>query len=760
MQRFFLITSYETLSCDWLNDVLNKHPEISSWLGVVHDILASEKSSNFLELKGVYNNSKIDDMFIQASTHAPEKRLVGYVGAYTAYSVNDRMLREKTRQSLRKAAIISHPFLRLELCFQKLRKNTRKDSSYEMPLHGMAYYREYYNHIYDKNAQKSHNKKEVELFLAALTWMLDYDRLDLPTPTHNWCVEELLENANTFSEFIKYISSGAIKVDELYFKAVSPILKRVRSSFPESEEIYDSWQPWQRKLVEYGLRRQFNIPYYPHTSPPMMEYFIPYGYKFPFLIEKPKETEAAPFLLASFQLNSNRPAQFCAFMDNLQETADDPSCFEIIVNIDDDDAYMEQVIKEEQTLRPFTLKYIKTKRPPSFFDLWKPLNEIIKHTDPNAYFLINLADEQMYKTRGWDSILKRYVGFFPDHIFRLRTSRNKYRNYFDTWECGYAQDSVIVATKRWLEIGGDWNPCMGPDNFQQFIAFYLWKDGQFTGRQYQRDIPVSEITLADDSPGMGLDGAASLNRQFSAMKAWFIAQSPAMQQEAKHRAMKIKAHIVAHEKKLEKYEVIDNSKLYTIELKDGFRNIIIATYSYKVSWLKITLRNFYRRLFFDYYMGVPDRRKHHIISGTWFYLYSSKRWANALFLQLVCVKQTIRYIEEISKILFIEGKIKDAKVRKKVIKKLIKPATFINNYFKANIQKVFHYVLIILSRSTIFKNWYRKIRKLAFRFCNYLGYYKTRIRNILTYLFIRRGILESQTWPKICKVVKRKLSIS
>src|SRR5689334_10571241 len=116
-------------------------------------------------------------------------------------------------------------------------------------------------------------------------------------------------------------------------------------------------------------------------------------------------------------MQSNRPEAFTAFLDRLQETAEDFGCFEVIVKIDDTDLAMQQHLQMEISRRPFRLKCIVTPLPDGFYGLWRSMNDMLEVSDPDAYFLMNGYDELQFKIKGWDRILKGYVGLFPDHIF-------------------------------------------------------------------------------------------------------------------------------------------------------------------------------------------------------------------------------------------------------------------------------------------------------------------------------------------------------
>ena len=292
-----------------------------------------------------------------------------------------------------------------------------------------------------------------------------------------------------------------------------------------------------------------------------------------------------------------------------------PEQIEVLVNIDTNDTAMLEMLEREIPQRKFTIKYITTERPPSFCDLWKPINKLLEITDPNAYFLLNISDEMLFATPGWDSLLKKYVGFFPDNIFRLRASRNKFRNYFDRWECSFGQDAIPITTKKWIDIGGDWNPCFGPDSFQQLISFYLAKEGRFSNAHYLRELPIIDIKFHGDIPALGIHPLKAWKHNRDHVFAMQICQSHEMQLEARRRAILIKTHIHAAKNQISNFEVVDNKIKKRIYLMDANTSQILSSQDYNVNWLAITFTNQIRKLRFYAYFGGGKEYTHSLIGG-------------------------------------------------------------------------------------------------------------------------------------------------
>ena len=331
------------------------------------------------------------------------------------------------------------------------------------------------NHIQQTALNKGIDLAQVKnkLFLIAVARVIAQDFTDLLSSNKNICLEKLISNTDECFQLMNYLSSHQLDLHAVNAAALKQSLQHAADVLAEMKQI--TWQAWQTDLFQQILFLNLQAISFQHTNKPVAAFYQELAY------QMPGDTQDIPYSkLISIHLNSNRPAQLAIYFDNIEETMHDLNLIEVLVNCDDHDTAMQEMLNREIKKRKFTIKYITSPRPASFCDLWKPINALLSITDPHAYFLLNISDEMLFATKGWDAVLKKYVGLFPDHLFRLRASRNKFRNYFDRWECSFAQDSIPITTKKWVEIGGDWNPCFGPDSYQQLIAFYLAKDEMFS----------------------------------------------------------------------------------------------------------------------------------------------------------------------------------------------------------------------------------------------------------------------------------------
>ena len=291
-------------------------------------------------------------------------------------------------------------------------------------------------------------------------------------------------------------------------------------------------------------------------------------------------------LIVSLVLVSNRPQNFVGLLDSIESSVADPARVELIVKIDDGDSTMAECVAREEAGRPFAIKVLRTPPPESHFTLWKSLNELHDLVDSSAYFVANVNDELRFISSGWDEILDQYVGYFSDHIFRLRCSRFRLRNYFDIWECWYAPENFGFHTKHWIDIQGGWNACHVSDSFQQMVSFYLAL-GSYPGAfQTFRDVPVAGMEFGGEEAAEGLTPEQLQAREDGNDRAWYTIMSPEMQTEICRRARLLQAHIWLAEHGHQHFEIRDYPKRRRLEIHGPDGNCLIV-YSYRVDEEKI-----------------------------------------------------------------------------------------------------------------------------------------------------------------------------
>jgi hypothetical protein len=244
------------------------------------------------------------------------------------------------------------------------------------------------------------------------------------------------------------------------------------------------------------------------------------------------------FPLLSIHLASNRPDQFTLLAKNLDEVTANKNAYEIIVKIDTEDTKMIECVNAlvkmygEDRIKP--LIGAKKLGP---WSTWEFYNYMVPMTHPKAYFVWNPADEVRITTQGWDKVLANYIGFYNDHIFRLKLSDNRLRNFYYFHEVLGSPDNFPIITKKWMDLCGLWGDCHSPDLFQQAVSFHLGKQNYF------RDIPIFDIDLAGIEAGLLIPPEQSASRTYHVRRLWIIALSKHMRSRYIAHANKIRFFI-------------------------------------------------------------------------------------------------------------------------------------------------------------------------------------------------------------------------
>jgi glycosyltransferase involved in cell wall biosynthesis len=618
--RFFFVTTYDNISGKIISSIINMHPDINCHMSYPDPFLPTTFDS-------IVEPANITlDKFINLNT-STETEFSGNIQRFSAFELQHKKLTEKTAQPFNTANILISPELRINFLLQSWVTSpldTVNVLDYIEKKVKLLYSQKH--NLFERYIRNTVFSEKIadlsiarnKLFIYALAKTIAYDSADIPTPGKKFRFETLLEDPNEFIGFINYLTNNRASFNDDFYSQ----LKLQEQNIKVSQMGFSKWPAWQSQLLDRFINTKLQTIYYPHLDKALSAHYQEAGYQL-----SPTSTKESLYSkLISIQLNSNRPAQLASYFDNIEETADKLSDIEVLVNIDIGDVAMRSLLDAEIQTRKFTLKYVQTPRPKSFCDLWKPINKLLEITDPKSYFLLNISDEMLFATKGWDTILKKYVGYFPDHIFRLRASRNKFRNYFDRWECSFAQDAIPITTKKWVDIGGDWNPCFGPDSFQQLISLYLSKEGKFSNSNYLREAPFNEIKFVGDVPAMGIDGDKAWRHHRDHIIAMQICQSYPMQLEARRRAMMIKANIIADAEQMDAFKIIDDKSKKQIMLFDVNNQMQTRTFNYSVNWLAINLTNQWRKLaFFKYFGDGPNHRI--TIRGFLSYLKARYLWA-------------------------------------------------------------------------------------------------------------------------------------
>ncbi len=316
--------------------------------------------------------------------------------------------------------------------------------------------------------------------------------------------------------------------------------------------------------------------------------------------------------LISIHLNSNNPENFEKFIFSLTKYAFNPELVEVIVSIDLDDKAMKEKIKNLNNQYLNLIQFVETDLIKTFADAWKPLNLLIKNTSNSVKFISCMSDDIRFKTQGWDKIILSYENYFKDNIFRIRCSKYKHETYTDIWECGYKPDAYSFYTSEWLKITKQWNPCIGPDSFQECVSFYM-KD---YGKGFNRDIVENNIDFDGQEVSSGLSLKDRLQRTRIYYKAFFILMSYKNQNKASNKAYNLVSAIT--QKKIQK----------------------------KLISRKIIATNFIRRFNFFYHRGSPNHIINSKIKNIFFILWCYTNIFDSLLIKILYFMRNKNILEK------------------------------------------------------------------------------------------------------------------
>lgn len=279
------------------------------------------------------------------------------------------------------------------------------------------------------------------------------------------------------------------------------------------------------------------------------------------------------------------------FLDNLAETAEDPSSFEVLLKIDEGANDLIQIIEECQRTLPFTIKYLATPKLEGYYSLEVGYNELLKISDPRTYFCWLLTDEIRFETKNWDSALKKYIGFYPDDIFRIKLSIFQQKNYIDFFECLPMPDNYAVTTRKWLEITGGWGNFWGPDSWHQCVDYYLGLcKNPVDPFGIWRSFPIFDIKVGGQEAGQGIEDPKKIaERAFRIGNGWRKHSTHKAQENFHRLALRLCAHMYAQSQGHEKYLLKENASTKTVALHDANSEKQIACWNYTVPKFKLKI---------------------------------------------------------------------------------------------------------------------------------------------------------------------------
>lgn len=276
----------------------------------------------------------------------------------------------------------------------------------------------------------------------------------------------------------------------------------------------------------------------------------------------------------SLHLNSNQPKKFEQFTVSFFQNISNSDYLEIIVHIDKDDNHMKSMIGKLNHKYKDSIKYIETNLIKDFNDAWKPINLLLEKTSDSVKIISCLSDDIRINTKNWDLYLLEYLSEYQeDEIFRIRCSQYKYETYDNLWECCYKPDFSFYS-RKWIDTVGCWNPCIGPDTYQETVSYYL----NLYGEGYNRSIIDENIEFKGEETLTDLDLHARIKRTKLGYKSF--------------------SELISY--KIQKKSFV---AAYTLAKKIGKKDIKLI----KVNYFTLTLINSFKKLRFFHYRGSKSR---------------------------------------------------------------------------------------------------------------------------------------------------------
>lgn len=321
--------------------------------------------------------------------------------------------------------------------------------------------------------------------------------------------------------------------------------------------------------------------------------------------------------LITFITPSRRLDNIKGLIDNLTETTDNPEDIELLIKFDSDQQGVVEFIQDEIKNAPFSIRYIRTPRLEGIYSVWIGMEQLFYLSDPDSYFYQIISDEPRFLTKGWDTILRKYVGLYKDNIFRLRLSEMKVGNYTTHYECTFRPDSFPIYTRKWLELTEGTGDCWGSDAYQQCVAFQLSMGPGGYGNVYRedaycRDIPIFDIKLGGLEFCVGVSPLEQRERHRRNLREWSRLTSFEMQEHFSYLARRINAYIYADQNEIKKFRILKNKYRKTVLLctEDGE---VVKEFVYSLSRLRVHSQNIIR-----YYIIKPRQIVKFFISDMYF----------------------------------------------------------------------------------------------------------------------------------------------
>lgn len=277
-------------------------------------------------------------------------------------------------------------------------------------------------------------------------------------------------------------------------------------------------------------------------------------------------------MLISFLIPSRNPHLLNRFFNCLENNTKNLSQIEVLIKLDNDKNYQKFINASKK--RPFRIKFFVTPRLEGQPSLWFAVEKLFFKSNKNSYFIQILSDEPYIVTKNWDEKLKGYKFFFKDSVFRLRTSKIKYFNYTNYFDCVTKPDSYPIYTRKWLELTMGPGNCWGSDAYQQLISYFLalgplnYLNFNRMG-SVSRDVPIYDIKYKGLEWGKNVDKENQKYMKKYMVWEWHRLCSKKNLLEISYKAMRIFLYLLAKDYGLKKFKIVRQGYLVKLVVKNS-----------------------------------------------------------------------------------------------------------------------------------------------------------------------------------------------
>jgi hypothetical protein len=305
----------------------------------------------------------------------------------------------------------------------------------------------------------------------------------------------------------------------------------------------------------------------------------------------------------SILVSTNNIKNIKALISNLESTASEVKSIELVIGIDRANCEIKDFLDFMKDKVELQIKYFFENHSTDWKDQSNEYSKYLKIVSESSNFISIIPDDIRFESNSWDSIILNYKNFYNDNIFRIKLSKNKFFNYSDEWECGFATNGVTFYSRNWLILQDFSSQYTGSEVFQSLVSYYMMISIKFSHSQYHRDIVEPFIFFSGERAVAGINCNLNGKSLVDNCRDWFRLFSYKNLSIAKKNASILLTYIEYNKLKSQKI-------LPSIQILDDGRSLIIADGEkilfrvfYKLSNIKTFIKNITRAPLYHYYSG-------------------------------------------------------------------------------------------------------------------------------------------------------------